>query len=187
MPEGPLTRTPLSKRQRFAVFKRDSFRCQYCGRTPPDVVLEVDHVQPVARGGSSDVENLLTACFDCNRGKGAEPLSVAPLSVTNRTEILKEKQAQLKAYNGLLAKISAAKQADIQGVVDVYDDAFDGWTLDDSARASISQFLNHLPKQIVIDAMLLAVQRMSEEQQSAFRYFCGVCWRIIKGDGRNAR
>lgn len=44
-------RKPLSKKTRFDVFKRDQFRCQYCGRTPPTVVLEVDHVVPVAENG----------------------------------------------------------------------------------------------------------------------------------------
>jgi 5-methylcytosine-specific restriction endonuclease McrA len=39
------------------------------------VVLEVDHVVPRAEGGSDDTMNLVTSCFDCNRGKGAVPLT----------------------------------------------------------------------------------------------------------------
>lgn len=63
-------RQPLSKRLRFEVFKRDNFTCQYCGAQPPKVILEVDHIHPVAEGGDCEQENLITACDKCNRGKG---------------------------------------------------------------------------------------------------------------------
>lgn len=61
----------VSKKRRFEVFKRDGFICQYCGRSQPDVVLEVDHKQPKAAGGTDEMSNLVTSCYDCNRGKSA--------------------------------------------------------------------------------------------------------------------
>ena len=64
-----MERKSLSKKLRFEIFKRDQFTCQYCGQQPPDVVLEVDHIMPVSKGGDNDEMNLVTACFDCNRGK----------------------------------------------------------------------------------------------------------------------
>lgn len=57
-------------RIRYKVLLRDSFTCQYCGRKPPDVVLHVDHIIPRSKGGSNSIENLSTACADCNLGKG---------------------------------------------------------------------------------------------------------------------
>lgn len=55
---------------RFAVLRRDSYRCQLCGRDASDgIKLEVDHKIPVAKGGTDDLLNLWTLCFDCNRGK----------------------------------------------------------------------------------------------------------------------
>ena len=68
-------RKSLSKSVRFEVFKRDSFKCQYCGKSAPDVVLEVDHIIPVSKGGDNDISNLITACFDCNRGKRDKKLT----------------------------------------------------------------------------------------------------------------
>lgn len=62
-------RKPVSKKMRFEVFKRDSFKCQYCGKSAPDVILNVDHIKPVAAGGKNTMTNLITACFDCNMGK----------------------------------------------------------------------------------------------------------------------
>ena len=59
---------------RFQVLQASGFRCHYCGRgsnsTPP-VELEVDHIVPVAAGGTNDLGNLQAACRDCNRGKSA--------------------------------------------------------------------------------------------------------------------
>ena len=56
-------------RLRSAVFERDEFTCSYCGSI--GVRLECDHVMPVSRGGSDEMSNLVTACFSCNRRKGA--------------------------------------------------------------------------------------------------------------------
>lgn len=54
---------------RFAVLRRDGFRCRYCGRGPDEARLHVDHVQPRSAGGGEELENLVTACQDCNLGK----------------------------------------------------------------------------------------------------------------------
>ena len=53
-----------------AVFERDGHACVYCGdRSTP---LHCDHVIPLSRGGSSSMDNLATACSDCNLAKGAQ-------------------------------------------------------------------------------------------------------------------
>lgn len=54
-------------RLRAAVFARDDYTCSYCGAR--GVRLECDHVIPVSRGGPSEMSNLATACFPCNRSK----------------------------------------------------------------------------------------------------------------------
>jgi len=70
---------PASKRLRFEVFNRDQFTCQYCGAQPPDVVLECDHITPLSHGGATSLDNLITACEACNKGKSDTPLGqVAP-------------------------------------------------------------------------------------------------------------
>jgi hypothetical protein len=65
----------VNKKLRFEVFKRDSFTCQYCGQSAPKVILEIDHINPKCEGGQDDILNLVTSCFDCNRGKGKKKLS----------------------------------------------------------------------------------------------------------------
>jgi hypothetical protein len=61
----------ISKALRFLVLRRDNYTCRYCGRSAPEVVLHVDHVVPRIKGGRNKLGNLITACFDCNMGKGA--------------------------------------------------------------------------------------------------------------------
>jgi len=54
---------PLRKK----VFERDDYTCQYCGDRGGE--LECDHIHPVSKGGSNDIDNLATACKLCNRSK----------------------------------------------------------------------------------------------------------------------
>lgn len=70
-----MTRKTMGKRQRFEIFKRDGFTCQYCGAKPPDIALVVDHINPVANGGDDDLLNLITSCEPCNQGKSDKTLN----------------------------------------------------------------------------------------------------------------
>lgn len=54
---------------RAAVFLRDDYTCAYCEIR--GVALECDHIIPLAKGGSNDIVNLITACASCNRAKSA--------------------------------------------------------------------------------------------------------------------
>jgi hypothetical protein len=68
------------------VLKRDNYKCQICGKSPstyPELSLEVDHILPVSKGGTNDIENLQTLCFYCNRGKGND----GSLNVENKERI----------------------------------------------------------------------------------------------------
>ncbi len=61
----------ISKVLRFQVLRRDGFQCHYCGRRPPEVVLQIDHFQAWSMGGRTALDNLVAACVACNLGKGA--------------------------------------------------------------------------------------------------------------------
>ncbi len=53
------------------VFKRDRFKCQYCGTSKE---LTLDHLIPKANGGKTSWNNLITACKKCNSQKGNSSL-----------------------------------------------------------------------------------------------------------------
>lgn len=84
-------RKNIPNKLRFEVFKRDSFTCQYCGQSAPNVVLEVDHLLPVSKGGDNDILNLITSCWTCNNGK-------SNILLTDNTMLEKQK-AQLDELN----------------------------------------------------------------------------------------
>ena len=57
---------------RWAVLKKDNYTCIKCGQSPAknnNVELEIDHILPVAKGGTNNIENLQTLCKKCNQGK----------------------------------------------------------------------------------------------------------------------
>lgn len=70
------TRPPISQKLRYAILKRDREQCVKCGASPKKnskVTLEVDHIIPVAEGGTNDPKNLQTLCWSCNQGKTDAP------------------------------------------------------------------------------------------------------------------
>lgn len=60
-------RGKVSNKMRFAIYNRDNYRCQKCGRK--NVELEVDHIFPIAKGGKTTFDNLQTLCHRCNKLK----------------------------------------------------------------------------------------------------------------------
>jgi len=59
---------PVFSRQN--VFRRDRFRCQYCGTKLPPEKLTLDYVVPPSRGGSVDWVNCVACCLSCRQRKG---------------------------------------------------------------------------------------------------------------------
>jgi hypothetical protein len=178
-----MERVALKKSLRFNVFKRDSFACQYCGATPPGVVLEVDHIHPVSQGGKNTLDNLITACFDCNRGKGAGLLSSLPESVAEKAALMAEKLEQLKAFERLIKAKRKHEEKLIDDVQSAFQMHFDGFSFNPKFRESVRLFLQKLPSHTVADYMHLACTRIPR-RDDAIKYFCGICWKTIKGEQR---
>ena len=174
-------RSVLSKKLRFDVFKRDGFVCQYCGAHPPAVTLEIDHIKPLADDGTSDIDNLITACFDCNRGKAARLLTAIPASVTEKAAVIAEREQQIAEYNKVLALKRVRIEKEINTVEGVFQYRFDDRAFTESMRESVRQkFLPLLPFDDVVSAMQLAIERVPDDPDGAIRYFCAVCWNQIR-------
>lgn len=65
-------RTLMTKKLRDYIKKRDNFTCCNCGNSTyaePNLLLEIDHIIPVAKGGRTEENNLQILCWKCNRAK----------------------------------------------------------------------------------------------------------------------
>lgn len=187
-------RKPLSKRQRFEIFKRDEFCCQYCGNRPPKIVLEIDHIVAVADGGTNDEANLVTSCFDCNRGKSDVPLTRLPASASQTLDQRREQSEQIAALNQfLMEKREEAERALIRcgyywhNKLAYKPEDRDRFIFANERADSVRTFLTTLCEADILEAMDIAHGRFPADLQHDFKtwkYFCGVCWRKIKNDGR---
>lgn len=175
-------RKPISKKLRFEIFKRDEFVCQYCGSHPPAVILHVDHIVPVKDGGDNDMDNLITSCSSCNLGKSANSLTNIPISLKEKSELVKESEAQIKEYAKVmqnkkdrlyLEKWTVAASLEGTDFVDTYNRA---------DMKTIEMFLQKLGFYEVNDAAEVAFSRFHHNKYNKFKYFCGICWKLIKGD-----
>lgn len=71
-------RALMTKKLRDYIKKRDNFTCCNCGNSTykePNLLLEIDHIIPVAKGGCTVEDNLQTLCWKCNRAKSDKILS----------------------------------------------------------------------------------------------------------------
>ncbi|MFT4049222.1 MAG: HNH endonuclease [Solirubrobacterales bacterium] len=66
---------------RRAVFARDGWECQYCGRRGS---LTMDHVIPRSKGGDTSWENVVACCAGCNRRKGDRSVSQSGMKLRTR-------------------------------------------------------------------------------------------------------
>ena len=174
-------RSSISKKIRFEVFKRDGFKCAYCGQSPPQVILECDHMDPKSSGGDDDINNLITACFDCNRGKRNIPLDKISPTIADNLEILKEKELQLEEYRKFIKKIQKRIDRDMDEIDSVYVEAYPKWRFSDRfRRVTLKRFLKSLPKEEIIEALEIAISKFPQDKDRVILYFCGICWRKIK-------
>lgn len=174
----------LSKRLRFEVFKRDRFTCQYCGRRPPDVMLEVDHIVPKVANGRDVPGNLTTSCFECNRGKGPVPLgAVSPaLDEMGRLEAMQEMLERRRSLEDEIAVAEAAGEVESRAIAQVctwWKDAY-GPHAKLPDQGSIRKFVQRLTMEDLRDAVEVTRDRCRGDSRRALKFFYGVCWRKTK-------
>lgn len=168
----------VSIRVRFEVFKRDNFTCRYCGRTSPDVVLEVDHIVPICEGGSDDAINLAASCWDCNHGKSGVPLSetLTGEDPHDRAVLILERERQLREYNAVLAVARERRETDAWELVRY-------WTNDPKEDSFPRREFSWL----VTTLEWVPVETLREYMDSAIRADATRDLRYVKGCVRNLR
>lgn len=172
-------RKAISTRTRFEVFKRDGFRCAYCGSHPPDALLHVDHVVAVANGGGNDMDNLVTACGTCNMGKSAVPLSAVPQSMADKAAEVKEREQQLLGYQAVFEAKRQRLEDEVWRVMEcLYGEGVQTAPRDE--LGSVRRFIERLGVHAVLDSADVAMAAPGVSYRNRFRYFCGICHNKIR-------
>lgn len=161
-------RKSISKKIRFEVFKRDSFTCQYCGKSAPEVILEVDHINPASKGGNNDLFNLITSCFDCNRGKTAKLISDDSVikKQKKQLDILNKKSEQLKMLLDWKEGLININDHVIKRIGNIWSEKTPGYHINDSGINKIRILYKKFNIEEIVDAMNIA--------ERYFRYTNGV-------------
>lgn len=172
-----MKRKPLSKRTRFEILKRDNWRCHYCGAGPMQGALHVDHVKPVAEGGTDDAHNLVTACEGCNLGKAFIPLEQRKYVPGKVTAADEDHAEQIRAWLEVQRGVSEAR-----------DEVLDALELDwhkrmstepRALRGSLRKVAHEFAPQHVLHAFDIVADKDIRGGNEQLRYFHGVLrnWR----------
>lgn len=180
----------VSRRLRFEVLRRDGHTCRYCGASAPEAKLTVDHVIPVALGGSDDPGNLVAACASCNGGK----TSIAPDS-----SIVADVSADAMRWADALKLAAAEREAEFASKKAHYDQFRKLWENGDPSGFKLQLpggWENSLASLTAAgltysDFEELAGVAMSASQvrgaEAKWKYFCGCCWKRVKQAQDRAR
>ncbi|MEX0775885.1 MAG: HNH endonuclease [Phycisphaeraceae bacterium] len=154
-----MARKSLPKKIRFEVLKRDSFQCQYCGASAPNVLLQIDHVKPVANGGTNDILNLITSCTECNSGKGARELDddAALVKQQNQLQELNERREQLELMIQWKEELSNLKETLVDRVAEHWSKRVGGFSPTETGLQTLRRLVKQHGYADVVDAVDTAV------------------------------
>ena len=155
-------RKPISTKLRFEIFKRDKFKCQYCGRSPDssDINLQVDHINPVYEGGKNELLNLITSCFDCNNGKGKRVLSDDSMIKFQKKELdeLAQKREQMKMMFKWKEELQNIDKEKLNKINDYVDSKLIGHNLNEYGV----NLINKLSKQFDLKEVLEGIDKAAD-------------------------
>ena len=150
-----MERKSISKKLRFEVYKRDSFTCQYCGRKAPDVALNIDHIKPISKGGTDDILNLITSCFDCNNGKRDVLLGDDAILSKQRLQLeqLQERREQIEMMFDWKKSLENLGDFTSDLLIEYIDSKISPHELNDSGCAKVSALLKKFSIDEIFDAI----------------------------------
>jgi hypothetical protein len=161
-------RKAISKKIRFEIFKRDKFTCQYCGRSAPEIILQVDHITPVAKDGDDDITNLITSCFDCNMGKSDRELSDDAVIQKRKKQLdeLQERREQLEMMVEWNKALLNLDKIEIDGLCDVWHE-LSGYYLTDSGISNIKKNARRFGYQEIVESMKVSANQYLHDNKGA--------------------
>lgn len=174
---------PLTKRIRFEILKRDNHTCRYCGASAPEATLTVDHVLPLALGGTDQPNNLVAACKDCNAGKSSTDPDAQIVADVREVDL---------RFAEAMFRVSIDRATTRQERAEYADDfleTWESWTwgnnknpfpLPSNWRVSVQRFYDlGIDIEELQDMALVALTNERLDPHDTFRYFTGCAWRAV--------
>lgn len=148
-------RKDIGSKLRFEVFKRDSFTCQYCGGKAPDIILNIDHIEPISKGGTNDITNLITSCFKCNSGKGDRRISDDTVVEKKRKQLeyLQERRAQIEMMLEWQKGVDDNEMYLVNEVAKFWSSKVKGFYLNERGKKELSKLLKKYSVEDVFGAI----------------------------------
>lgn len=187
-------RKGLGKRLRFEIFNRDRFTCRYCGAQADQAKLVIDHIIPVAKGGTNDPVNLITACEPCNQGKTDREIGQAvPTKVDAMRVIQESSEARAELELQRLAAERASKIAKMESEFD--QNVVNFWCQLSGRERMSTEALRHTVRHIAVygvemayECIALAFRRLGASTCSAddlriSAYAYGIMKRRVVNEG----
>ena len=141
------------------IFRRDGYRCRMCGASKDNgIELTIDHIKPLADGGTNDIDNLQTLCKECNENK-------SNLNFPSGLEIdIETKENELKLLNDLLTH-EESKLSDYINDDERLDALFNIKQLKEKHIPPIETELKELHKKYAIEQQNLRREQQEKERQ----------------------
>lgn len=174
----------VTKRTRFEVLKRDNYTCRYCRSTEGE--LTIDHVLPVALGGSDAPDNLVAACRDCNAGKSSASPDAALVADVSEDAIRWARAVKMAAEHELM------KQEQRDDYVRQFLDAWGKWGDDrylpnDWEESVMRWHRDGVPIDFLTDSVFITWGKSYIDKWRSFAYMAGVLKRKMSDLHEKAR
>ena len=166
---------------RYKVFHRDKFTCQYCGRTPPEVTLEIGYKIPKSEGEDEDISNLVTVCHKCNINNKGKKITKNIFKANNLDiEYLEAEQrlAEMKKYKEIKEKLEEETIETISDLQEFFCEQMrTSWIVEHQSIRWLLYF--HDPSEIEKAIVFASVQAKDRMPSDQWRYACGILrnWR----------
>ena len=155
------------------------------------MILEVDHIKPVSKGGTNEIINLVTSCRDCNRGKSDKTLSdnTAITVQKKRLDEMQERREQLEMMVEWRESLEDVIDVGVTSIDKLYE-RYTGWCLGEYGKQQIRKLIKRFGFDEVYTAVWISINSYYTGTEGswdfAFKKVGGICYNRKKASVENA-
>jgi hypothetical protein len=151
------------------------------------VLLQIDHIHPVAKGGTNDLTNLITACGPCNAGKRDKTLDDRSVVAKQRSQLeeLQERREQLEMMMMWKQGLRDINQSALNLACSYWQDLAPGFTVNDNGKRKLQSWIRTFSMEEVLHAIDVAAEQYlrfredhtvtQESWEEGFSKIPGIC------------